>query len=167
MYRINDKQEAIKRVQEYLRVAGNDDIFVAPTGIFDDNTRNSVIYFQADNNLAVTGEVDRITFDYLFGEYSRKNEKQQLNNRLESFIRFPLLPGQSADGMLHINIMMGRLLDYYRQTHRLRDSNFYSPETSEAVRALRRIYMLPVIDLIDEVLYLRMTRDHDSINNFL
>ena len=39
MYRINDRSSAIKRVQEYLRSVGNKNIFVAPTGIYDENTK--------------------------------------------------------------------------------------------------------------------------------
>ena len=48
MYRIYDKPEAIKNVQQYLSVVGNPNIFVAKTGIYDENTRLSVINFQKD-----------------------------------------------------------------------------------------------------------------------
>lgn len=166
MYRIYDKPEAIKRVQIYLGLVGNPDIFVAPTGVYDDNTKKSVRDFQRDKNIYDTGEVDKLTFDLLFHEYSILLEKNALKNAIDSFITFPLLPGQSADGMIHINKAMANLLDYYGYTHRLRESNFYSSETADAVKLLRQIYMLENKEFIDEIFYLRMTKDHNSINKF-
>lgn len=163
MYRINDRPAAIERVQRYLRVAGNPDIFVAPTGVFDENTRLSVIDFQEKNSLEGSGVVDRTTFDLLFAAFTLLTERDRIREGLDSFIEFPLKPGQYAEPMIHINRTLARLLNHYGQPHTLRESNFYSKSTSEAVRLMRGIYLLEGEDLIDEHLYLRMITDHDSI----
>lgn len=166
MYRINDRPAAIRRVQDYLIIASSPDIFVAPTGVFDENTKLSVIEFQKKYGIAPTGVVDMVTFDLLFREYSLINMKNSLNQTVGSFIEFPLLPGEMSDEIIHINQSMARLLDYYGITHRLRAGSFYSAETSAAVKALRKIYLLEDLDYIDEVFYLRMVNDHNSISNF-
>jgi hypothetical protein len=65
--------------------------------------------------------------------------------------------------MIHVNRTLTRLLDHYGYTHNLRESNFYSQNTADAVKILRRIYLLEDKNLIDEELYGRMINDHDSI----
>ena len=169
MYRINDKPAAIRRVQDYLITASNPDIFVAPTGIFDENTRLSVIDFQKKHQIDPTGVVDLVTFNLLFDEYTTLTLKDEINRTVGSFIDFPIRPGDMSDEIFHINQSMSRLLDYYGITHRLQNSSFYSEETSAAVRELRQIYSLDDMDFIDEIFYFRMVNDHNSIyklNNF-
>ena len=166
MYKVYDKPEAIRQIQIYLRVAGNPDIFIFPSGIYDENTRLAVLDFQSTWEITPSGEVDRITFDKLYEEYATINKRNELIQRLDSFIRFPIIPGKSSDGLMHINRTIARVLDYYGYTHRLRDSNFYSDETAEAVRILRGIYSLDTKNIIDEEFYLRLINDHDSIERF-
>ena len=163
MYRIYDKGEAIRSVQTYLRLVGNPDIFVAPSGIFDENTRLSVIDFQREYGLTPSGIVDYETFVLLYDEYDAVTKRSEVRDMTDSFISFPILPRERRDAMLHINRSLGRIMDYYGFTHRLRDSNFYSSETSEAIMILRRVYIMGDVDLIDEEFYRRMIIDHDSI----
>lgn len=166
MYRIYDKQEAIRRVQTYLILAGDDSIFIAPTGVYDDNTRASVAGFQSANSLMPTGDVDRATFELLYEKYLLISEKRKITESADSFISFPLSEGYMDEEMIHINRILARLLEYYGLPHRLRSSRFYSKETGLAVRSIREIYRLPGGDEIDEIMYSRMVRDHDSIGRF-
>lgn len=164
MYRIDNRPEAIKRVQEYLAVASDPEIFVAPTGVFDENTRLSVIYFQKEQNLTPTGVVDYATFVTLYDNYLAIRRKDQLNKSLGGFITFPLKPGDLAEEMMHINRMMRDILDHYGFTHSVREGNFYSEESQRAVEVLRKVYGLDNARYIDEELYVRMTNDLSSIS---
>lgn len=163
MYRVYDKPEAIRSVQRYLITVGDSDIFIAPTGVYDDNTRLSVIDFQTRFNLNPTGEVDYETFTLLYNEYVLLTRNMETGDLTDSFLQFPLLPEKTSSGIAHINLTLGRILDYYGFTHRLRDTNFYSEETSIAVDILQDVYMLDKKDFIDEEFYRRMIIDHDSI----
>ena len=163
MYRIDNRSEAIKRVQEYLAVASDPKIFVAPTGVYDENTRLSVIYFQNSKNLSPTGVVDYATFVTLYDNYLAISRKDRLNKSLGGFITFPLKPGDLAEEMMHINRVMQDLLDHYGFTHSVRESNFYSEESQRAVELLRNVYGLDNARYIDEELYVRMTNDLSSI----
>ena len=166
MYRVYDKAEAIRSVQRYLRIASNPDILVIPTGVYDENTRRSVSDFQSENRLEVTGEVDYETFEMLYSQYLFLTRKADINDITDSYIPFPLLPGDMDDSLMHINRSMKRILDYYGFTNRLSNSNFYSAETARAVETLRSVYLLEKDQIIDEIFYLRMIKDHDSIGLF-
>ena len=166
MYRIYDKPEAIKRVQKYLAIISNPKIFVAPTGIYDQNTMLSVKDFQRTRGILDSGIVDYQTFTLLYKEYEYQSKINTIKEISDSFIDFPLLPGDLKDEMIHVNRSLRRLIEYYGFTSSLLNSNFYSKNTSDAVKILREIYSLPNKDLIDEKFYLRMMKDHDSIKKF-
>ena len=165
MYRINDKTEAKRRVQNYLR-AVSPGVFVAPSGVFDENTRLALIAFQEKMNLEPSGMVDLDTFEMLFSEYSLINMKKRVEESIPGAAHFPLSIGDMSEIIFSINNNLARMLDYYGIIHRLRASSFYSQETAQAVRELRRIYMLEDSENIDEIFYFRLINDLDSISNF-
>lgn len=166
MYRIYDTPAAIREVQIYLGLAGNPDIIVVPSGVYDDNTRLSVVDFQRKQRLGETGVVDRKTFDKLYEIYVVLRDTEEFKRKTDSFITFPILLGTSSEEMVHINGMLSRLLDYYGYTHSLRSSRFYSSETEKAAKILRKIYRLEDANGIDEIFYMRIVKDHDSIGSF-
>ena len=166
MYRINDKESAIREVQKYLKVVSEPNVFISPSGVFDERTKLAVIDFQEKRGIFGSGVVDLITFDHLFTEYTLLKRKDEIGKDTVGFIQFPILPGAMTNGVYHINQMLTRLLDYYGVTHRLRPSAFFSEETRLAVRSLREIYMLEDIDIVDEILYSRIIDDINSISNF-
>ncbi|MBO7196879.1 MAG: peptidoglycan-binding protein [Clostridia bacterium] len=164
MYRVYDKEEAIRQVQIYLSKALDANIFVAPTGVYDENTRLAVIAFQKQIGINPSGVVDYETFTLLYERYRINNDISDLNETVGSFIKFPLYPGQFNSALVSINRTLAGILDYYGHTHSIRESNFYSDQTSKAVKILRGIYLLSDEDFIDEIFYLKMISDQDSIN---
>ena len=68
--------------------------------------------------------------------------------------------------MIHINKMLAELLDYYGYTHNLRESSFYSVESEKAIKILSEILGIEYNGAIDEILYMRIIKDHDSIARF-
>ena len=161
MYRINDKTEAVRQVQIYLN--GINNAFVMPSGVYDENTRNAVIGYQRSHDLEPTGTVDRATFDSIYKDYVSAYQSKRLYGTAGSLISFPIREGDMSSEIIHLNRTLETLLRYYGITHRLRCGSFYSVETAEAVRVMRRIYLLADGDYVDEELYLRMMADHNSI----
>lgn len=166
MYRIYDTASLIREIQIYLGLVGNPDIIVVPSGVYDDNTRLSVEDFQREQGLDASGVVNLETFDKLYEVYVIMRDIEELNNKKHSFISFPILPGKSSDGMIHINKMLAELLDYYGYTHNLRESSFYSVESEKAIKILSEILGIEYNGAIDEILYMRIIKDHDSIARF-
>ena len=167
MYRIYEKTEAIKRVQTYLKEVSKIEGFVVPSEIYDEVTRKSVIYFQAENDLEVTGEVNKATFDLLYKLYKEQIYHREIRKTNHFNLIFPIKKGDFSTEINYLNYIMSELLDYYRSSHSLRRSNFFSDESVRAVVMLRKIYMLPYAEYIDEALYVRMIDDYNGINNLI
>ena len=73
IYFINDTKEHIRRVQLWLREISRSDERIKPVfidGIYGDETREAVRNVQKVYGLAVTGELDKETFDLIFRLYS-------------------------------------------------------------------------------------------------
>ena len=169
MYRIYDRAEAIRSVQRYLRIVGNPNVFVAPSGVYDENTRQSVIDFQERMLLEPTGMVDYHTFVKIYEEYLKYIMRAKVKEDAGAFASFPFLPGDMNEKLIHINRLARDIMNYYGFTNRIRDDSFYSEETARAVEILRSVYLLEKKEMIDEVLYSRMILDHASISrlNFI
>ncbi len=164
MYSIYDKESAILQVQGFLRAIGDKDIFVAPSGVYDENTRLSVVSFQRENQLEPSGVVDLITFRLLYDQFIRHKENQRVMESNAHILDFPVLPGGRARGMAHINRMLSLLMNYYGHIHNLQEtSNYYTAETANAVRIMRKIYALEPLELIDTELYQMLTLDTGEI----
>ena len=164
MYRVYDNEEAIRRVQTYLSTVVSTIGTIAPNGIYDDKTRRAVIEFQKNNRLDPTGIVDYTTFTELYEQYRTIEKSKSISLHMASFIQFPILRGQWSQEMIHINRIMGELLEYYGHTHSLRENMHYSDQTAAAVNLLQGIYLLEENDYIDQVLYYRLVTDYDSIS---
>ena len=165
MYRIYDKPEAIKNVQQYLSVVGNPNIFVAKTGIYDENTRLSVINFQKDKSINQSGIVDKETFDLLYEEYILAGKKRKANSFIGTPIDFPIYPGDNSEIMIYVNQLLSNILNYHGKAHRIVPNRFYSSMTGDGVKAIRKIFLMSDENIIDELLYLRMIAENDSIGN--
>jgi peptidoglycan hydrolase-like protein with peptidoglycan-binding domain len=159
MYRINDRASAIKNIQSYLRAIFVGEINIVPNGVYDDKTRLAVLEFQRNNGLEPNGVVDLLTYELLYSSYSEK----QIEDRVGKRIDLPFYPGDYSDEMREINKMLSSLLDYYRIDHRVTENGFYSKETSEAVKNMRKIYLMKDVDLVDEMLYSRMLLEYGTI----
>ena len=156
MYRIYDKTAIIKAIQAYLGTVDNSNIYVAVSGVYDDITKLSVLDFQKRNQLAETGTVNKETMELLYDEYIRTIKVKELEKKHT----FPLSKGVTSDEIREINKNLTALLDYYGYTHYVNaNSNYYSADTADAVRMLRKIYLLDDSESIDEELYCMMNND--------
>ena len=163
MYRINDKAAAIKEIQRYLRVVVGDEIVITPNGIYDDVTRLGVIYLQDKYRLNKSGVVDMRTFDLLYAEYKRIIERESVQKEVGAYGCFPFKPGDLSPFLAVVGEKLACLLDHYGVTHDLLESSYYSLSLSEAVKEIRKIYLLEPNDLLDEELYSRLTVDYNSL----
>ena len=166
MYNINDKESATKQVQEYLAYIDDTGIYIAPSGVYDDNTRQAVSTFQQMNNLEVTSEVDKATFDLLYYTYKEKKTRNEVAQAVGSRLSFPMEIGYYSPFMVEVNHIIAELMDYYGHTHRIVRGGYFSEETAAAVRILGGIYLLEENGIIDEIFYNRMILDYDSVKLF-
>ena len=166
MYRIYNKSKAIRSIQKYLMAVGNPAFTVVPNGIYDENTRLSVIDFQNNMSIEPSGIVDYTTFTLLYNEYLLFCKIKKFRDKVGMMKNLPYLPGDINDEIRNFNLLAEKLLNYYGFTHRLRLGNYYSEETRRAVNILRAIYLLEPSAMIDEILLSRMLDDVASIERF-
>ena len=159
MYRVNDRTSAIKNVQGYLSALFVGEMNIAPNGVYDDKTRLAVLEFQRRNGLVPNGIVDLLTFELLYSSYREKQIKDKVGKTPD----LPIYPGDYRDEMREINKMLSVLLDYYRIDHSVIENGYYSKETSDAVNKIRKIYLMQGVDIVDDMLYLRMILEYRSI----
>lgn len=70
--KLNMSGAKVLEVQKLLQKAGS---AIKPTGVFSIGMRSAVCAFQKKNGLAVTGEVDKKTFEKLSAVKAKKNVK--------------------------------------------------------------------------------------------
>ena len=163
MYRVYDTEAAIRCVQKYLSVVMYPKLKLTYTGVYDDYMRRAIIDFQMDNNIPPTGIVDYKTFDAIFEQYRIKEKINKVTSGRGLAISFPLYPGCQTTTMVQINKMISLMLEYYGHSYCIRWNGIYSEQTSKAVEVLRKIYLLPADDSIDELFYMRLLYDYDSV----
>ena len=122
-----------------------------------------MIDFQDRYGLNKSGVVDMRTFDLLYTEYKRIIERESAQTEVGDYGRFPFKPGDFSPFLAVVGDKIACLLDHYGVTHDLMKSDYYSISLSEAVKEIRKIYLLEPMDLIDEELYSRLAVDYNSL----
>ena len=166
MYYIEDKPEAVKEIQGYLRGVGYDSLPVIISGNFDENTEFAVKDFQGKRGLDITGKVDYDTFSVLYESYMTQKKEGVIRETHDSFIVFPVTVGMSGNEIEYVNDMIIEILDYYGFYHSVRRGRFFTSATEEGVTMLQRLFNFSPTGEIDELTYERMLIERDSIFNF-
>lgn len=128
------ERDALMQIQTYLRHLSfhNTDIPPVPLdGIWDRETRESVIAFQVANGLAPTGIVDRETWDKLKEEYDKSVATNSPPIKIDVFPRMP----------------MGYTL-------KLGERSFLSVAVQHILDELEKIYLFPTLSssgVFDEI----------------
>ncbi len=131
---------AIMTIQNYLRHLSfhNEDIPPVPLdGIYENETRESVIAFQRGNGLSPTGIVDRETWDRLKEEYDRSTALNSPPVRLDIFPRMPREYTLGLGDESHLSVIIQHMLDELEAVYRfpaLSESGEYDDTTAQNVR---------------------------------
>ena len=161
MYRSEEREEAIKSIQRKL-IAIYDGTSLFPSGIYDSETKNTVMEFQRRSNLAVDGRVNLETFRLLSKTASEKERIKEVRKRNEA-LSFPIKFGDYYPDISGVNNSLSRLLEHYGVTHSINGGAFFGKASQSATEELRKIYRLPQSVEIDEELYERMRLDLESM----
>lgn len=134
------ERDAIMQIQTYLRHLSfqNSDIPTTPLdGIWDRETRESVIAFQVANDLAPTGIVDRETWDKLKAEYDKSVSLNSPPIRLDIFPRMPAGYSLKLGEKSFITVAVQHILDELEKIYlfpTLSSSGVYDEITATNIR---------------------------------
>ena len=152
MYDISSKRDAIKEAQKYLlELHYVNEIFphIGIDGIYGEETRNAVRFFQGYNNLPISGEIDYTTWQLLYGQYRRAKINRQSENFLILEEKLPLNIGDSGSDVELVQSFINRLSEKYRGLSKININGTYSYQTADSVSRLQKIYRLPQTGVLD------------------
>ena len=162
MYRANDKSAAVKEIKKYL-YALNQSLYpsirrTTIDGFFDDETRNAVIDFQKIMGINPTGIVNLETFNALYAEYLRATDESNENSINQSF-GIPIAIGDMTEDVRVLHVLINKLSRIYNSVDYVGTSAYYSEESANAVRALKKIFMMEDTPIVDKATMQRILYD--------
>ncbi|MCM1524929.1 MAG: peptidoglycan-binding protein [Ruminococcus sp.] len=132
----------VREVQEYLRESGftrDDGMPVIPDGIYGQHTKEAVANFQRSSGLPVTGEVDRVTWDRLYGYY----EDLMINVRIQEGIKplpdlnITLGIGDMGFSIMILQAMLNTVAGIYTNICTVPSEGVYDDSTAKAVKEIQ------------------------------
>ena len=140
MYRIEDKNSAVREVQRYILIIGevdNELPKIPVDGFYGEETRLAVSDFQRSRGIADTGSVDKETFDLLFFEADEIQKERKRRQSVINYESFPLKLGDSGSDVSNLNTVLRELGEYYKNINPLPVGGFFSRNTESAVKVMQ------------------------------
>lgn len=169
MAEIQNIAEATKNLQRYLRRLSFEEggpERVAIDGVFDDNTRQSLISFQKSAGLEPTGVADQETWDALFEEYSNLLERDYE----EQLSLFPNAPNDYSFGygdkfllVKVLQLLMIELAIEYDAFEDIKETGVFDTNTENAIRAFQKINLLDDTGRVDRRTWSRIVRAYENL----
>ena len=167
MYRINDRQEAIREIKKYLYVIATR---VYPEigrttidGQYDAQTREAVKRFQGIMGLKEDGAVDINTFSALYEVYRHAKNDFYARDYIVESTEFPIGIGSKGENVRALHILINELAGEHEEVEEVGVGSYYSTNTAKSVLALRRAYGMDASEQVDKMMFERMRMELDAI----
>ncbi len=165
------ERDAIMMIQTYLRHLSfhNSEIPPVPLdGIWDRETRESVIAFQTSQGLNPTGVVDRETWDRLKAEYERSVALNSPPVRIDLFPRRPRGYALRIGEKSYLSAIVQHMLDELERVYlfsSLSDSGTYDDVTAANVREFQARNNIPVTGEVERETWDALAIQYNLLNN--
>lgn len=172
LYLKDDEKEHIRRAQTWLRELWRSDerlpeIFI--DGIYGKETENAVRKYQQTRKLPITGELDTLTFDSLFSEYSALIAARTVLGYRPDFEYYEsnrISAGDDFDDVYLLQLLLRRLA--------VKDSRFFTEmtgkfdeQTENAVALLRSVSDTPEGKGVDVPLWNNLIRLTQTLEGYI
>lgn len=141
-YLITNKRAYVKRLQSLMGIPS--------TGKIGNDMREGIKKIQKDNGLDCSGTVDYKTFEII-------------RKRIRPASRFLVHRYESSEAVELLNAHLSTLVRYYKLPCRQPRGSYFGRDTAKAITLLRKVYLLPEGDYIDEHFEKAMLLDTKSI----
>ena len=164
-----NEREAISNIQKYLRQLSYHDERINPVpidGVWESDTKRAVAQFQRQNNLPITGTVDRATWDRLKQEYDRSVAENSPPARLDIFPREPqdyaLTLGDKSFLTNAVQYMLGELSRlYYLPNFTI--TGEYDDNTANAIAEFQKRNLIKQTGNVDRETWDALTIQHNIL----
>ena len=144
MYRIEDEIMAIREIQKYLFLIGEEypeRIKIEVDGIYSENTALSVKEFQTLSGLFPSGEVDKETLDKIYEEYYAIKLKRDIRKNAPLWSG-DLSLGSTGEYTSILNLTLLSLREFYKDIPAVREESFFSRATEQGVKFMQSVFGL-------------------------
>lgn len=166
------ERDAILNIQRYLRHLSFHDAGIPTTpidGIWERETRESLMSFQQSRGLPVTGTVDRRTWDVLKEEYDRSIALNSPPVPLFVFPRSPVGYALSLGDKNYLSVMVQHILDELERIYlfkTLSDSGVYDETTAENIREFQARNMIPESGEVDRETWDALAAQYNILSRY-
>ncbi len=162
-YNLSDpavRVELLQRMLRYLSIAMNaDGLRVSVDGVYNEETRQAVRYFQQMERIPVTGVVDQVTWEAIAAQYAREQAlREPVNIRVK-----PNSPGERSDAVLILQVILGALRREYSYPP-VPLSGVYGSQTTDAVQEFQRINGMEPTGYADQLTWLRLAEEYNRLS---
>lgn len=154
----DEESERVELVQYFLAVIAEFNDVIPPinvTGVFDEQTKNAVMEFQRNFGLAVTGEVDALTWDAMYRQYYGDFVTIFSNNEIFPISTRPyggrvLYIGSSGEAVRILQIYLNTISNAQNGTMPIGVTGNFGRQTAQTVIQYQRGFGLPATGRVDE-----------------
>ncbi len=168
MYRIENEIMAIREVQKYLFLIGDENperLKIAVDGIYSENTALSVKEFQTLSGLFPSGEVDKETFDRIYEEYYAIKRKRDRESKVPLW-NGDLSLGSTGEYTSILNLTLLSLGEFYKDIPAVREESFFSRATEQGVKFMQSVFGLEESGIVTLEIYLRILEEAQRAKRF-
>ena len=165
MYKIYEKNEAIREVQTYLHFISdrNGDIpRVAIDGVYGEETVVAVKAFQESIGLFADGVVDHKTFESMYGDFNEIETERLRKKYIFSSGSFPIKYGDNGNDVLVINTMLDELKGTYSEITLENNRRYFGHSTENSIRYMQSVFLIEESGIVDEITFDRLLLEIDA-----
>jgi len=158
------ERQAILNLQRYLRQLSFFDPRLPELpldGIFESETREAVEIFQQNNELPVTGEADRETWDHIYQSYLESLTQHAKPVPMDIFFREPeyevIRRGTVGFPVAAVQYMLNEVLVFCSEYPIIADNGNFDEQTENAVKLFQEYTFLPLTGEVDLQTWNRLT----------
>lgn len=163
MYQAEERSEAIRHIQTYLReiqIAEGKTVTVPIDGIYDSATKRAVEEFQREHGLPQSGEVDRRTYHKLYEAYRVAEFENSEPLPLYVFPKDRVISeGEVSDLVMIIQIILDALHYHYDEIPVLEINGRFTNELANVIRSFQMKNALPATGNVDKATWNAMVRN--------
>lgn len=150
----NDKNAVlqVQRILRFLQFDSNGMATVKPSGLYDEDTRSSIIEFQNKYGLNPSGIVDKETWELLFKIDEARRDANEVARSVKIFPTdsgYYIYPDSRDNNLYVIQHMLNEISNHHDEMEKIEINGIYDNQTVNAIKSLQRKNLIDSNGIID------------------
>ena len=166
----NDKNPIlqIQRILRYLQYDSDGLAKIKPSGLYDADTKDSVIEFQNKYGLLPTGIVDKETWELLFKIDEARRDAGELARSVKIFPQdsgYFIYPNSKDNNLYVIQFMLNEIRNHHDKIGEIDITGIYDKPTVDAIKVLQRKNLMDTSGIIDSKTLNILSSEFERLNS--